>query len=168
MKHNEAQDSLAAWLRVRYSNKPLVFTEVALGGRNGSAGRFDVVSVWTTGHYRSNVVHGYEVKVSRSDLLGDLRSGKWKQYLTQVDRLYFAIASDIASVDEIPHEAGVLVHDGVGWRQVRAGKKLQRASDQSLPWRLLWRAHAELHEERQARRALQLKARRSARSGDVA
>lgn len=164
MKHNEAQDSLAVWLRSRYVSRPLIFTEIALAGKNGRQGRLDVVAVWTTGQYRNNVVHGYEVKVSRSDLLRDLKSEKWRRYLTQVDRLFFAFPKDVASPDEVPPEAGVIVHNGVGWQQVRAAKPQKREPDPSLPWRLLWRAHAEVNEERVERRRLQTKLRDRARS----
>lgn len=155
LSHREAQDSLAAHIRTVYDNKPLVFTEVALSGRNGDAGRFDAVAVWTTGQYRNHLVHGYEVKVTRSDLLRDLSAGKYRKYLTQVDRLFFAFPDDIAAVGEIPPEVGVILWNGISWRQVRAAKKLKRIEEVSLPWRLLWRAHSEVEQERVERRRLQ-------------
>ena len=163
LSHREAQDSLAQYLRVRYTKPPMVFTEVALSGSRGSAGRLDVVALWVSGGYRNSVVHGYEVKVSRSDLLRDLRSGKYRRYLTQVDRLYFALPKEIARADEIPAGVGVVVLDGTSWHVSHAAKKQARKQDPSLPWRLLWRAHAEVNSERSERRRLQAVLRDRAR-----
>ncbi|MCY7339599.1 MAG: MmcB family DNA repair protein [Sphingomonas bacterium] len=62
-----------------------------------------------------------EIKVSRSDLLGD---SKWIDYLDYCDRFYWAVPSALSSIlDEprfLPGEAGLLVadrYDAAVWRE---------------------------------------------------
>lgn len=57
----------------------------------------------------------YEVKVARSDFLSDIRTRKWESYLPHCQRFYFATLADIATLDEIPPEAGWMVKGKNGW-----------------------------------------------------
>ena len=70
----------------------------------------DVFSIrhTTVEAYLEPVVH--EVKVRRSDLLGDLRQpGKRAAYLQMSSQCWYVIREGIARPDEIPPECGVLV-----------------------------------------------------------
>jgi len=62
-----------------------------------------------------------EVKISRADLLSDLRSGKWRNYLG-VAALAFAFPANLADLQEIPAEAALIVRNGRGWRWERYPK----------------------------------------------
>lgn len=64
----------------------------------------------------------YEVKVSRSDFLSDIRSEKWKMYLPHCHRFYFATTSGIVKWEDIPPEAGWIVRGDKGWRVNKATK----------------------------------------------
>ncbi len=58
--------------------------------------------------YLQPVVH--EIKVSRADLLGDLRKpAKRAAYLQMAGALYYVLAEGIAREDEIPPECGVIL-----------------------------------------------------------
>lgn len=83
----------------------------------------------------------FECKVSRSDLLGDLRSGKWEGYLPNCHRFYFAATKDIVSRDDIPDPAGLIVRGASGWRVVKAAAKREPDIDEhTLMSMLFYRA----------------------------
>jgi hypothetical protein len=66
----------------------------------------------------------HEVKVRRSDLLGELRSGKIERYRELAAEVFFVIVEGIATVDEIPAEYGVIVwRDDGGYTFARAAQK---------------------------------------------
>src|SRR5690242_5105664 len=56
-------------------------------------------------------VTGYEIKVSRSDFLGD---EKWRTYLPLCNEFYFVAPSGIIEPDELPPEAGLLCVSSTG------------------------------------------------------
>ena len=118
LSHDLCQ-TLAArgWITVR---------EIALDDRLTHRG--DVVAMLVSG--RRNRVDVYELKVARSDLLGDLRREKWRAYLEH-GAVWFAFPQGLADPREIPIEAGVIVRRADGWRQVRAPRPLPR-------WRPPW------------------------------
>ncbi|WP_353219936.1 hypothetical protein [Salinisphaera sp. S4-8] len=64
----------------------------------------------------------HEIKVHRSDLLGELRSAKIARYRELAAEVYFVIAEGIATAAEIPCEYGVVV-----WREA-GGFTLERAA----------------------------------------
>jgi len=51
-------------------------------------------------------VRGYEIKVSRSDFLGD---DKWRGYLPLCNEFYFVAPTGVIKPDELPREAGLLL-----------------------------------------------------------
>lgn len=57
----------------------------------------------------------FEVKVSRSDFLGDIRAEKWKRYLPHCHRFYFATLPEVATKVDIPPEAGWIVKGPNSW-----------------------------------------------------
>lgn len=76
----------------------------------------DVVTIKPS--YTRFCLHIYEIKVSRSDFLGDIRRDKWRGYLNHCHRLYFATPVGMVEKDEIPEDAGWIVRGPKGW-QVR-------------------------------------------------
>ncbi len=108
----------------------------------------DVFSIrhTTVEAYLQPVVH--EVKVQRSDLLGDLRRpGKRAAYQQLSSECWYVIREGIARADEIPPECGVLVATAAGLdvarpaprRAVRVGLDLWMALARATPvesWRL--------------------------------
>lgn len=57
--------------------------------------------------------YGYEVKVSRSDFLGDT---KWTMYLPLCNELYFVCPSKLIMPDEVPQQCGLLWVSKTGTR----------------------------------------------------
>lgn len=81
--------------------------------------RCDVVAMLCSG--RLTRVDLFEVKISRGDLLADLRREKWRNYL-RAGRLWFALPARLADPREIPPEAGLIVQQANGWRRIRHPK----------------------------------------------
>jgi hypothetical protein len=69
----------------------------------------------------------FEVKTSRADLTGELRSGKWRKYL-QHGAVAFAYPMGLAKLTEIPKECAAIVRHTGGWRWERA-PRWQRAPE---------------------------------------
>lgn len=100
----------------------------------------DVFSIrhTTVEAYLEPIVH--EIKVSRADLLSDLRrEAKRSAYLQLSSECWYVIARGIAEVDEIPPEFGVMAAEGAALEVLRPAPK--RAMSMSLPlWMALARA----------------------------
>ena len=111
------------WITVR---------EIALDDRLTHRG--DVVAMLVSG--RRNRVDVYELKVARSDLLGDLRREKWRAYLEH-GAVWFAFPAGLADPREIPLEAGVIIRRADGWRQVRAPRPFAGGPSVSLMRRMV-------------------------------
>lgn len=78
----------------------------------------DVVCVRCS--YTQFCIDVYEVKVSRSDFLKEIRTEKWKSYLPHCHRFYFATSSNVMIFkNEIPHDVGWIVRGERGWRTVK-------------------------------------------------
>lgn len=71
----------------------------------------------------------YEVKVTRSDFLSDIRAEKWKRYLPHCHRFYFATLPNLVSKADIPPEAGWIVKGPNSWTY----RKAAPARDISIP-----------------------------------
>ncbi|HEY0821603.1 MAG TPA: MmcB family DNA repair protein [Rhizobacter sp.] len=100
----------------------------------------DVFSIrhTTVEAYVEPIVH--EIKVSRADLLSDLRrDAKRNAYRQLSGECWYVIARGIAEADEIPPEFGVMAADGAALEVLRPAPK--RACAMSLPlWMALARA----------------------------
>lgn len=101
-----AQDILDL-LRHRHRDD-MLFTEIGCGSngfdRGSGTTRLDAWAMpcsWTKSAYI-----GYEVKVSRSDFLGDT---KWTTYLPSCTQFYFVVAPGVCDKSEIGEQAGLLV-----------------------------------------------------------
>ena len=138
------------WITVR---------EIALDDR--LAHRGDVVAMLASG--RINRVDIYELKVARSDLLGDLRREKWRAYLKH-GPVWFAFPQGLADPREIPIEAGVIVRRPDGWRQVRAPGPFAGGPSVSLMRRLVMAVRSQAISPLSMRKASLWEAQRRART----
>lgn len=111
-------DGLAADLARRLRNDGKVWTwlNATIGAWSGP--RPDIMA-FPRYRYDLPQIHAYEIKVSRSDLLSDLNSGKWRKYLEHCQSVTFAFPHGIAVKDDIPSECGVMIRTGRGWRTER-------------------------------------------------
>jgi hypothetical protein len=108
--------------------------------------------------YLEPVVH--EIKVSRADLLGDLKKpAKRAAYLGMAGACWYVLGQDargrpIAAPDEVPPECGVLVEEGGAFRVAR---EAPRRAMERLPfhvWMALARAGAPWREDDSSQQAL--------------
>lgn len=111
-------DALAADLarRLRDDGKVWTWLNATIGAWSGP--RPDIMA-FPRYRYDNPQIHAYEIKVSRSDMLSDLNSGKWRKYLEHCQSVTFAMPHGLATKDEIPAECGVMFRTGRGWRTER-------------------------------------------------
>lgn len=116
MTHDELASLLAEHLR---GNPDRMVWENTNTGMAGTV-RPDVFAMFKS--YTRPRPMTYEVKVNRSDLDRDLREGKWQAYLDFSAGVVFCFPKGLATRDEIPRPAGVMVYDaGTGrFRTIRA------------------------------------------------
>lgn len=107
--------------------KSTIYIEAPLGSvwRNkwlgyDSAPIADVLTIKPS--YNKFNIDIYECKVTRSDFLNEIKTGKWKKYLNHCHRLYFATKKGIANKEEIPEGVGWIVMGDKGWKTIRAPK----------------------------------------------
>ena len=67
--------------------------------------KFDGLAM--TRSYTSPCITGYEIKVSRSDFLGD---NKWHLYLQYCNEFYFVVPVGLVAKDEIPENVGLIYY----------------------------------------------------------
>jgi hypothetical protein len=67
--------------------------------------KFDGLAM--TRSYTAPCITGYEIKVSRSDFLGD---NKWHLYLQYCNELYFVVPVGLVTKDEIPENVGLIYY----------------------------------------------------------
>lgn len=110
----------------------------------------DVYSIrhTTVEDYTQPVVH--EIKVSRADLLSDLRNAaKGAAYLGLSSQCWYVLKRGIATVDEVPAAFGVMFADAAGLEVIRPAP--QRAMRVPFAvWMALARARAEADDSGQA------------------
>ena len=118
-KHNELAEDLS------FNIGKTPYLDVTLGSsmlNNHKVQRADVLSVKPS--YRRFCISIYEIKISRSDFLSDIRSEKWKGYLEHCHRFYFATPEGMVDKSEIPDPAGLLLRSPKGWCVVKIPKVL--------------------------------------------
>ena len=89
-----AAGDIRAALRLRHPSKEwALFFEVsdAAGLGRGRSADAVAMNLWPS---RGLEIHGFEIKVSRADLLGD---GKWPDYLEHCDRFYWGLPPELAT-----------------------------------------------------------------------
>ena len=114
--HDELAEDLAVHLRT--VSKRMVWTDLQMGQANDV--RPDVFALDRS--YRIDAM-AYEVKVSRADLLADLRAGKWRAYLDYACGVYFAMPPGVATKADLPPTVGLLVRGEAGWTALRAPRR---------------------------------------------
>lgn len=112
MTHNELANSLASHL---VNDKRMVWEDIPTGAA-GSI-RPDVFTIEKSFAHPNPV--SYEVKVSRSDFLNDVTSGKWRGYLDFSDGVVFAVPKGLITKQELPDKAGLIVYSEGIWRTVK-------------------------------------------------
>ena len=132
MSHRELCFDLAAAKDTRFIEVPLGSVWLNYGG----VGQADVITIKPS--YTRFNLDIYECKVSRSDYLKDIKSGKYKKYLEHCNRLYFAVTYGIAKVEEIPENVGLIVRGENGWSTVKAAKKRDVEFSQEMLLSLLF------------------------------
>lgn len=107
---------MAATLKQRLAERHAgdMFTTEALIG-SGGAQRFDAWAMEPT--WTMNRCVGYEVKVQRSDFVGDK---KWTGYLPFCTEFFFVCPAGLIQPSELPPEVGLL------WGTANAGKVYQK------------------------------------------
>ena len=112
LSHDALAHDLAAHL-AGYSVPMVVWTDMQLGP-SGSA-RPDVYTIEKT--YSALRARVFEVKVSRSDFLSDVTSGKYLRYAAFAGSITFATPAGLISKAEVPKGCGLITRspDGV-WR----------------------------------------------------
>jgi hypothetical protein len=120
--HNPLASDLAR--RLRNDGKCWTWENATIGAWSGP--RPDVMS-FPRWRYDLPQIHAYEIKVSRSDLLSDLNSEKWRKYLEHCQSVTFAMPHGLAKKEEIPAECGVMFRTGRGWRTERRAQNLGSA-----------------------------------------
>lgn len=61
----------------------------------------------------------FEIKVSRSDFLSDVTSGKWVNYLDAACAVSFAVPAGLIKKTEVPKKAGLIVRHDKVWRYAK-------------------------------------------------
>lgn len=108
-RHAEATQATAQYLA---DAGRLVFTELAVHTEVEGRWRpckpdvFSLVRGLRADHLAPQV---HEIKVSRADLLGELKNQKIERYRELAAAIYFVIADGIAEPDEIPADYGVAI-----------------------------------------------------------
>lgn len=120
--HDALASDLANWLRMAYGrvaweNMSFTrYTEGQPGRRRVLAVRrpdvFSIESVLSLARARPYV---HEVKVSRADLMSDLRTGKWEEYYRWAGHVWFACPEGLVRREELPAGAGLVVRTDRGW-----------------------------------------------------
>jgi hypothetical protein len=102
----------------------------------GSNRRFDAVA-FTLWKSAGVVVHGFEVKVSRSDWLSELRNPAKSETLASFcDHWWIVAPPEVAVKTEVPEPWGLLTVVNGGLRQVRTAPKRKPLRDEAF-WQFL-------------------------------
>lgn len=72
--------------------------------------------------YTKPCIIGYEIKISRSDFLGD---NKWHLYLQYCNEFYFVVPKGLIKKDELPDGVGLIYYDPTAKQVLHIVKKAQ-------------------------------------------
>ena len=107
MTHREMVDKLA-------DAKSTIYKEIPLGSVWMQRPQIaDVLKVNPS--YTRFCITIYECKVSRSDFLSDIRTGKWKGYLDHCHAFAFVTKKGVTDLQEIPDNAGLIFYADRGF-----------------------------------------------------
>ena len=119
---SKAHDDIAEDLATAKGGIP--FLNACLGSvwADGKTPRADFVVCRPT--YKEFTLSIFEVKISRSDFLSDIRSDKWRLYLPHCHRFYFAAMQGVCKKDDIPEESGLVIRNDKGWHTAKSAPRL--------------------------------------------
>lgn len=119
--HDKVARHLARWLRGRAQPR-VTWENMAIDGGGGA--RPDVFSILPKLDVRRCQPFTHEVKVSRADMLADLRGEKWRCYYEFSSRIFFAAPEGIIKPLDLPLAVGlyVLNVEKKTWRMVKPAK----------------------------------------------
>lgn len=119
---SKAHDDIADDLATAKGGIP--FLNACLGSvwADGKTPRADLVVCRPT--YKEFTLSIFEVKISRSDFLSDIRSEKWRLYLPHCHRFYFAAMAGVCKKEDVPEEAGLMIRNDKGWHTAKAAPRL--------------------------------------------
>lgn len=126
------------------AQKRICFSELNLRAKPGERWlqvRPDLFSIRNTSKadYLEPVIH--EIKVRRSDLLGDLkRPDKRAAYQALASRFYYVLTEAVGGVEDIPEDCGVLVVNGTRIEKLREAPSTPSGVDFAT-WIALAKAH---------------------------
>jgi hypothetical protein len=127
-------DDLAADLAVHLcAEDRMVWQDLQLGP-SGSI-RPDVYTLQKS--YTGPAPVAYECKISRSDFLADVTSGKWMNYLQVATAVYFAVPHGLIKRDEVPKGCGLYVRSERGWAALKRATRQPCSLDADLLLKLL-------------------------------
>lgn len=132
-------DEVRRRLRLRHEWPDwLFFEEVPFEGPDGRTRLADAVAL-PTYQSRGYIVHGYEIKVTRSDWLRELQDmSKAEAIAKDVDRFWLVLGDNgIATDDEVPSTWGILGPGTDDKLRIRRQAKQLRAEDAPMPRKFL-------------------------------
>lgn len=144
-EHNQLAEDLA----IALGGTP--FLDIPLGSvslaffKGAGVQRADVLKVQPS--YKRFAVSIYEIKISRSDFLSDIRNEKWKGYLPHCHRFYFAFPEGIAQKDDVPKEAGIMIREAKTWKVIRHPKLRDVDIPQETLYSLIFSKQRHTHRE---------------------
>ena len=109
------------------------FIEVPLGSKFlswGEVSQADVITIKPS--YNRFNLDIYEVKVTRSDFLQEIKKKKYEASLPHCNRFYFALLAGIAKPEEIPEGIGLIVRGENGWSTIKSAKKRNIEFEQNM------------------------------------
>lgn len=130
-QHDQLANDLANHLAGKSGR--MIWTDMQLGP-SGSA-RPDVYTIEPS--FVSPRPTSYEIKISRSDFMSDVGSGKWQKYLEFSGAVVFAVPAGLVDKREIPDRCGLIVRGETGWRTARRATVSPVTLPQSVMLKLL-------------------------------
>lgn len=118
-KHDQLQADLAEHL---LNPERLVWQNMQIG--MAGSPRPDVYTIKKS--YSKPHPISYEIKVSKSDFLSDMKTGKWQAYLQFSCAVVFCVPKGLITKNDLPAGCGLMVRDENGWHTLKA-PKLERA-----------------------------------------
>lgn len=120
---------------VQREHPDIFLTEVKTGPTHspGPGGLHIMDALAVTPSWAHPCITGYEVKVSRSDFVGD---EKWPTYLGYCHKFYFACPSHLIQPDELPVEVGLVWYNPETGALSTRRKAIYRLVE--IPWSLLY------------------------------
>jgi hypothetical protein len=115
-------EDIISLLRIKHSED--IFVSECKDGPTQSVRNYLRMDAWVMPRSWSHPeITAYEVKVSRSDFLGD---EKWRKYLDLCNYFYFATAPGTISLDELPTHVGLIESSQTGGRLFTRRKAIHR------------------------------------------